>query len=146
MSHLKLNPSGRGRFFYNGQVLHATWAKSGHLADYEWLVTFANGETAVISDSYEELGFVYLAPDSGDQMQFIMVPLNDNEPDPVNIPTQAQISAAAFAAMKPIMDSVAAGETDPADLNFCRQLDTRINWLSNVALRGVKAVSASSSA
>ena len=27
-----------------------------------------------------------------------------------------------------------------------RQLDTRINWLSNVALRGVKAVSASSSA
>ncbi|MCX7342240.1 MAG: helix-turn-helix domain-containing protein [Hyphomicrobiales bacterium] len=30
--------------------------------------------------------------------------------------------------------------------HFHEQLDTRINWLSNVALRGVKAVSASSSA
>ena len=33
-----------------------------------------------------------------------------------------------------------------AALLAMQELDTRINWLSNVALRGVKAVSASSSA
>ncbi|MCA3162829.1 MAG: hypothetical protein ING25_00045 [Burkholderiales bacterium] len=37
------------------------------------------------------------------------------------------------------------GELDEAE-EARRELDTRINWLSNVDLRGVKAVSALSSA
>lgn len=113
---------GSGRIFHDGTVKEATWNHVAWLADYEILVTFADGTQLPVSDVNDQLDFVYLAPDSGSQMTNIMVLMRDGEADPVGIPDQPTISGAAFAAITPLYASVAAGDTHPDDLDYCRQL------------------------
>lgn len=114
--------SGGGRVFMDGRCFDATWTKSRSLADYEILVTLSDGRDSPISDTDDRFGFVYRAPDSGSQMSFCMVILQPGEPDPVDMPTDAELAATAFNDMGPLLASVASQRTDPDDIDFCRQV------------------------
>ena len=119
----KLRQSEAGRVFYNGQVHRYTLSKSPEWAEgYEFALILDDGSEVIVSDAYETMGFVYRAPDSGDQMTNMLVPLDDGEPDPVGIPDEKDLSQTCFPALQPIFESVQQGNTDPDDLNFCRQL------------------------
>lgn len=119
-----LPASGRGRIFHDGAVHEATWNHAAWLSDYEVLVTLADGRSLPVSDADERMGYIYLAPDSGTQMTNIMVLLAEGEADPVAIPDKQTVAGTAFPAMQPVYESVSAGNTDPDDLDFCRQIFT----------------------
>lgn len=118
----KMPANGQGRVYFNGAVHNATWSYPSWLSSYEVLVVLDNGRELQISDENEQLGYAYREPDSGMEMTNIMVILEPGEPDPVGIPTQAEVTQKAFDAMRPVFESVARQETDPDDLDYCRQL------------------------
>lgn len=120
----KLRNSGTGRVFYEGKVHSYTVDDSpvweGH---YEFALNLDDGRQVVLSDAYENMGFVYRAPDSGNKMTNILVPLEDGEPDPVGIPDKKQLMSQRFLyATKPLYLSIQRGDTDPSELIFCRQI------------------------
>ena len=119
----KLRQSPRGRVFYKGKVhAYITDASLLWVGNYEFAILLDNGREVILSDAYKTMGFVYRAPDSGSQMTNILVPLEDGEPDPVGIPDEAQLSQVCLQALEPLYQSVQRGDTDPDDLDFCRQL------------------------
>ncbi len=117
----KVRSAKSGRMFHGGKVKPFTVHEVNHAADYEFEVEMV-GVRYIVSDAYDNLGFVYRAPDSGTIMTNMMVPLDDGEPDPTCIQDPATLQSQAFDAMKPVFESVTAGNTDPDDLDFCRQL------------------------
>jgi hypothetical protein len=119
-----LPSTGKGRIYYDGAVHDATWTHSRSLADYEVLVTLDDGREFPVSDNDPRMGFIYMAPDSGSEMNNILVLLEDGEADPVGIPDRASLTASAYQAMAPVYASIAARRTDPDDLDYARQLFT----------------------
>jgi hypothetical protein len=113
---------GAGRVFADGRCHDVAWEKIRSLPDHEVLVTFPDGRRMPVGEPEKRLGFVYREPDSGSTMTGMMVFLDPGEADPVGVPTDAELTATAFGAMGPIFASVAAQETDPDDIDFCRQI------------------------
>lgn len=113
---------GSGRIFTDGRCHDVSWDKVRWLSDHEVLVTLPDGRQMPVGEAEERLGFVYREPDSGSTMTCMMVFLEPGEADPAGIPTDAELTATAFGAMGPIFASVAAQQTDPDDIDFCRQL------------------------
>ena len=119
----KLRQSGSGRVFYEDRVHEYTVDPSPvWISNYEFAITLGDGREIILSDAYETMGFVYRAPDSGTQMTNVLVPLNDEEPDPVGIPDRHTMVFALFDAMMPVFKSVQRGDTDPDDLDMARQV------------------------
>jgi len=52
----------------------------------------------------------------------IVVPLSDDEPNPVGIPDEANVKASAFDAMRPLFEAVQQNKVDPDDIELCRQI------------------------
>ena len=119
----KLRQSHRGRVFYKGGVhTYVTDASPLWIGNYEFAILLDDGREVILSDAYETMGFVYRAPDSGSQMTNILVPLEDGEPDPVGIPDEKQLGQGCLQALEPLYQSIQRGDTDPDDLDFCRQI------------------------
>ena len=118
-----LRTSGSGRCYHGGRVLKydVTFERDPDV-DYEFTIALEDGRKLTLSDAYDELGFVYLAADSGEEMFSIVVPLSDEEPDPVGIPDEASVKASAFDAMRPLYETVQQNKADPADIELCRQI------------------------
>jgi len=110
-----------GQMFHDGKVKSFTVHEPNHASDYEFEVEM-DGQHFIVSDSDERFGYIYRAPDSGYELTNIMVPLEDGENAPSGIPDAKTIQAKAFAALQPVFESVTQGNTDPTDLDFCRQL------------------------
>ena len=117
-----LPTDGASRIFHDGEVVEAAWSRPRWVTPYERLLTLADGRTLVVSDTDERLGFVYRGPDSGTRMTSIVVILGDDETVPDGVPDAQTAIRTSYDAMRPLYESVAAGETDPDDLDFCRQI------------------------
>ncbi len=117
-----LPASGNHRILHDGVVRDSAWSVERWLMPYERLVTLDDGTTFPVSDADDRLGFVYRAPDSGSRMSSMIVLLDDGEEVPADLPDQQTAIRTSYDAMRPLYESVAAGETDPDDLDYCRQI------------------------
>jgi hypothetical protein len=117
-----MRTAGRGFVLHEGQVHSYVVEQPGWLVDYEMVLRLDDGREVIVSDSYDDLGFVYRAPDSGREMTNIVVPLAEGETPPPGLPDASSARNGAFTALAPIFASVSACRTDADDLDFARQL------------------------
>lgn len=117
-----MRTAGRGFLLHEGRVHSYVVERPAWIVDYEMLLRLDDGREIIVSDSYEQLGFVYREPDSGSEMRNIVVPLADGEMPPPGLPDASSARNGVFTALGPIYASVAARRTDPDDLDFARQI------------------------
>lgn len=112
--------TGSARFFVDDGVRNGTWRPEGW-ADGP-VIRLDDGRDLPVTDADERLGFIYRTPDSGSEMTNIVVMLVADEPDPVGVPTRAELAASLMQSLMPVLASVTAQQTDPDDLDYARQL------------------------
>jgi hypothetical protein len=84
----KLKQNKNGRVLYEGEVYEYKVCDAlPWISDYEFAIILEDGTEVILSDAYENMGFVCRAPDSGTQMTNIFVP----EADPVDIPDREDL-------------------------------------------------------
>ncbi len=104
--------------FKDGVVHAVTWAtdRYGYTT-----VTLPSGAEFDSSDYEDRLDFLYSPSDDGHILYNTCVLLSPTE-TPIAMPTEAELKADLQQALMPVFSSVVAGETDPDDLTFARNL------------------------
>lgn len=104
-----LTPTGSGRMFMNGRVHAVAWETTRAEGK---VVVFPNGRRLRVDDYNEHWGHVSLTPNDGFEVINAMTPLTSDEPDPVGIPDDAELTRIASE-----FDGTLIGRMNPTDLS-----------------------------
>lgn len=84
-----LSPSGSGRVFRNGRTHAVTWETTRAEGK---VVVFADGRRLSVDDYSEHWGYMSLTPNDEFELIHAMAPLADDEPDPLGVPDDAELT------------------------------------------------------
>lgn len=112
---IKYGTTGSGVALLNGKFVNIKWKPQPHCS-YYIDIEVDNGATFPVTDYEERLDVMYSPSDDGSIWYTTMVVLDDVEAAG-KIPPKEEL-ADVYTRIKPVFDSVAAGNTDTDDLRF----------------------------